>query len=220
MRHILAAILMALASLLSSSCSPLSQLPRNERQAARQAEKVADFIAAHPELMKKDTVQVYTAFRVPEIHIRKAFYPVHDTIWLKQESTYLDSLLNNLATSLDSAQAAAAKAKVHQLLDGRPVLRDTLCFDTLGVAGKVWLTGRTYQLIITRAAISGQATGQHVCQVLKPCPPAAPAPAAAALPWYNPEQWALPWYLWFLLGSAFGCWLGCFVCVKLISRTS
>lgn len=191
-------LLLALATSCSLLLPPAKQAARAEQQAAR---KVAALVAAHPGLQKPDTVKVPVPFYVPRVQFKIRYLAQLDTVRQQQEQAQLDMLINQLRTSLDSAASAATKAKLHQLLDSRPVLRDTLCFDTLGVAGKIWLSGRTYQVQIVRAPVVGTVTGSAVVSRLAPCPP---MPAALELPWYNPESWALPWYLWLLIGIVTG----------------
>ncbi|MDF7809915.1 hypothetical protein [Hymenobacter sp. YC55] len=187
-----------MAMLLLLSCSPLRELRKTP------AEKVAGFIADHPELVRPETVQVKVPFVVPQVRFERSFpVIVHDTIWRQKEASQLDSLINHLSISLDTAQRTATKAKLHQLLDNRPVLRDTLCFDTLGVQGRLWLKDRVYKLEIIRAAIQDTAKGAAVLGKLAPCPPPT-APGPLAFEWLQPATWAVPWWVWLLLGICLG----------------
>lgn len=200
--------LMATLLMLACSCSPLRSLSRQP------AAKMATLLERHPELIQPETVQVRVPFAVPEVRFERSFYPVHDTIYLQRERTELDSLIRNLTTSLDSAQSVATKAKLQQLLLSRPVLRDTLCFDTLGVRGRIWLADRVYKLEIVRDQIRDTITGPAVVGKLALCPPL----QAPAYPWFDPAGWALPWWLWLLMGAALGTWLGCYFCISLMRR--
>lgn len=187
--------LMAVLLMMACSCSPLRELRKTPGQ------KVADLIELHPELIKPETVQVRVPFYVPQVVIKKELIPVHDTIYLQREASELDSLLTGLKSSLDSAEHAAAQLKLQQFVLSRPVLHDTLCFDTLGVRGRIWRNDRVYKLEIIRAAITDTTTGAAVVGRLAPCPPLQQLPGLA---WYNPAAWALPWYVWLLLGIILG----------------
>ena len=179
-------LLLASATLLLTSCAAL-RTPEK---------KAADFIAKHPELVKPETLKIYVPFHVPQVHIRKEFVPVHDTVWIQREAFQLDSLISNLQASLDSTQKAAVKAVVTPFVLDRPVLRDTLCFDTLGVKGRFWRVGRNYKLEIIRAAIRGNAAGTVVAPKLKTCP------EVLHFSWYDPRGWVWWWLLF--LGFAAG----------------
>ena len=189
---------------LATACSVSRLLPRPAeeptRAQRREAHRIAAFVADHPEMLKKDTVKVTVPFFVPQVQFKTRIVAVHDTVYLRAESNHLDTLLTQLAGSLDSAQRLATNAQVHRLLDNRPVLRDTLCFDTLGVAGKIWLTGRTYQILITRAAVRDTTPARVAVQTLQVCPPAPVVRHA----WYDPAGWAWPWWAWLLLGLVGG----------------
>ena len=134
---------------------------------------------------------------------------MHDTIYVQQERAQLDSLVERLQTSLDSAQAAAVKARLQQLLLSRPVLRDTLCFDTLGIRGKIWLNGRNYKLAIIRDAIQDTARTEVVTGRLAPCPSLPPFSL------FRPGTWGFAWWVWLLAGTVLGLLLGCSLCIKL-----
>ncbi len=179
-------LLLLLAALLitCSSCRLLRPTP---------AEKLADLVAAHPELARTDTIHDTVRVYVPQVEIRRVFVPVPDTVREQLERHTLDSLLSQLDVSLDSVQHVAARSRVLQWMLRRPVLHDTLCFDTLGVMGRVWRVGHTYQLWIVRKALTQDVPTQHVVTRLLPCPP---APVYA---WYDPKGWA--W--WLLLGAGF-----------------
>ncbi|MDF7813613.1 hypothetical protein [Hymenobacter sp. YC55] len=180
-------LLLASAGLLMASSCAVLQSPEK---------KVADFVANHPDLVRPETVKVYVPFRVPQVIIRKEFVPVHDTVWIQREAWQLDSLISNLQASLDSTQKAAVKAAVTPFVLDRPVLRDTLCFDTLGVQGRFWRVGRNYKLEIIRAAIQGRAAGTVIAPKLRIYP------QVLHFSWYDPRGWVWWWLLF--LGFAAG----------------
>ncbi len=191
-------------ALASTACSPLARLRATPEQ------RLSTLLTQHPQLRQPDTIRVQVPYEVPRIEFRTQYVPVHDTVWQQRESSQLDTLINKLQGSLDSVQKVAARANLHRLLDNRPVLRDTLCFDTLGVKGLVWREGRTYQIHITRAAIRDTASGSAAVSKLAPCP-SQPAPSFA---WYDPRGWLWPWYAWLLIGFA----LGILLCLWLLRR--
>jgi hypothetical protein len=186
----LAFILLAVLMGLASSCALLRKTP---------AEKVADLLAAHPELAAPETIRVAVPYEVPAVRFEKELVPVFDTIYVQRDATALDSLLSQLQGRLDSAQRVATTAQLHRLLLSRPVLNDTLCFDTLGVAGQFWRVGRAYRLRITRAPITGTAVAPPVVvQKLQACT------TCAELSWYNPARWGWPWFVWLGIGLVLG----------------
>jgi hypothetical protein len=186
----LALILLAVLMGLASSCALLRKTP---------AEKVAELLLQHPDLVAAETIRVAVPYAVPAASFERVLVPVHDTIYVQRAATVLDSLLSQLQGRLDSAQRVATTAQLHRLLLSRPVLNDTLCFDTLGVAGQFWRVGRAYRLRITRAPITGTATAPPVVvRKLQPCT------TCAELSWYNPAGWGLVWWHWLLIGVLLG----------------
>jgi hypothetical protein len=188
--------LLAVLLMLAGSCSPFAALRGNPSP----AEQLAELLAKYPELAKPETTFVTTPYAVPEVRFDTVLVPVHDTVYVKQEASQLDSLIDRLQGRLDSAQRVATRAQLHRLLTDRPVLRDTLRFDTLGVAGKFWRVGRGYHLQITRARITGSVARPVVQQKLLP---------AKQYAFYDPAGWGLPWWAWLLLGVVLGALLTC-----------
>jgi hypothetical protein len=209
MRNFKFALLAGLA-LLSSSCSLTGALRHKETP----AEKVGKLLAEHPELIAKpETVTVKVYYKVPEVHFTRELVPIHDTVWVQREANQLDTLMLQLQQRLDTAQQTAIRAKLHHLLSSRPVLHDTLRFDTCGVAGKVWRTGSTYRLYLVRRAIQDTARGRALVPRLQVLPP-------GSLPFYNPAGWALPWYVWLLIGLVLGGLAGFRICLLLTRRAN
>jgi hypothetical protein len=213
--------LLAVLALLAGSCSPFAALrPKRPTPEQRAAATVAELLQRYPGLVQPETVQVRVPFAVPEIHFERELVPIHDTIYVQREATTLDSLLAGLQGRLDSAQRVATTAQLHRMLLDRPVLRDTLCFDTLGVAGKFWRVGRTYRLLITRGRIDGHATGPVVLQQLG----TSACPGAEPFSLFRPRTWGLPWYAWqglgLLLGLLLGLVLGFLLCRTLTRRAN
>jgi hypothetical protein len=194
MRNFKLALLAGL-SLLASSCSLTSQL-RPHRAAP--AAQLASLLSEHPELVAKpETVKVKVFYRVPEIHFEKELVPVYDTVYITRERGQLDSLVNQLQSRLDSVQVVAVRHQLHQLLSGRPVLRDTLRFDTLGVSGKIWRVGQHYKINLVRRALQGSTTGPALVPRLREALP-------PRYPFYNPAGWPLSWWAWLLIGLLLG----------------
>jgi hypothetical protein len=175
--------------------------PKEARRAFEFLLKYPDFIRQHPELFPRDTVKIKVPYEVPAAAGLVKYVPVHDTVFIEREHSYIDTVLVEVERATTVAQRAAAEAKLHKFLDNRPVLRDTLRADTLGVHIKLWLSGRTYKVLIRRDAIQGEAAGQLVTGGLAPCPP---LPAPVHYPFYNPRRWGWPWYVWFGLGILAG----------------
>jgi hypothetical protein len=182
----------------ASSCSFRSLFHKSEPTPEQQLQAV---LQQHPELLKPDTIKVAVPVRVPEVRFEKELQQVHDTIYVQQDRAQLDSLLSPLQASLDSVQAVAVKAQLQAWLLQRPVLRDTLCFDTLGVSGKIWLKGRNYGLQVIRAAIQDTARARVVAGRLAACP------EQPRFHLFRPATWGFPWYVWLLIGAALGAWL-------------
>jgi hypothetical protein len=203
LRSLLALVLMAGATSCAVSLFPKkteptaapAPSPKEARRAVEFLEKYPDFVRQHRELFPRDTVKIKVPYTVPQIVVRTEYVPQHDTVYVAQDTHYLDTLLVELDHSLTVAQHEAAQAKVRALLLKRPVLRDTLRADTLGIHIKVWLSGRNYKILIRRDAIRGDAAGQVVTGGQSPCP-ALPAPAD--YPFYDPAGW--PWWVVFLAG--------------------
>jgi hypothetical protein len=206
----LAGLFLFIGLALATGCSPFKGLqlfghkPTPEQQ-------LSAVLQAHPELLKPDTVKVMVPILVPQVSFQQTLKQPLDTVYARQDRAQLDSLLSQLQASLDTAQATAVRAKLQRLLLSRPVLRDTLRFDTCGVRGKVWLKGRNYQLFIVRAAIQDTAKGK----VLRPRLAGAVVPAFSI---FRPATWGFPWWLWLAIGAALGTWLGCWFCTKLMGR--
>jgi hypothetical protein len=209
LRAFIALLLVAGATSCSVSLFPkkeTGQAPTEQTPSPREARRVFDFLAKypefinqHPEFFPRDTVRIQIPFTLPPVVIHKTV-TVHDTLFVAADNHYLDTLLLELHRSVNEAQRQATEAKLHELLANRPVLRDTLRADTLGVHLKVWLSGRySYGISIRRDAIQGKAAGQVVRGGLAPCP-ALPAPVH--YPFYHPGGW--PWYVLLLLGCALG----------------
>jgi len=153
-------------------------------------QKIANFIQRHPEVAYRDTIRDTVRVEIPRIEIRKIF--VADTAQQRRDRVLLDSLLNNVETALDSVQRAAARQRIQQWAAKRPVLNDTLCIDTLGVMGRIWRDGNTYQVWLERKGFTASAPVQTVVDQLKPCPP------APHFPWYDPRGFV--WWQSMLLG--------------------
>jgi hypothetical protein len=194
----LAGLFLFLSLAMATGCSPFKGLFTRKPTAEQELSTV---LAAHPELLKPDTISVAVPVRVPEVRFEKELVQVHDTVYVQQERAELDTLIEHLQTSLDTAQATAVKGKLHQLLLQRPVLRDTLCFDTLGISGKIWLKGRNYKLQLIRAAIADTARTRVVTGRLAACP------ELERFHLFRPATWGFPWYVWLLIGAALGAWL-------------
>lgn len=182
-------LFLAAALLAASACNPLRHIlaPTPEQQLER-------FAAKHPGLARIDTVTVRDTVVVAKVEVRTRFVAVHDTVREQRDSLRLDSLLSRLSTSLDSAQHKAAKASIHQLLRQRPIFPDTLCFDTLGVHGRIWQRGNIYSIRLTRDEIRTPHEAKAAFQRLVPC-------ACKPTIWYDPRTW--PW-LWVLAGFVAG----------------
>jgi hypothetical protein len=200
-------LIMLLLLALATACSPFKNLfgkPTPEQQLSAVLEQ-------HPELLKPDTVKVAVPILVPQVSFVQSLKQPLDSVYARQDGAQLDSLLCQLQASLDTARAAAVKAQLQRWLLSRPVLRDTLRFDTCGVRGKVWLKGRNYQLFIVRAAIQDTARGKVLRKRFA-------APVAPAFHIFRPATWGFPWWLWLAIGAALGTWLGCGFCIRLMRR--
>lgn len=173
------------AGVLLASCSVLQ--PETPQQ------KLVSLVEKHPELAVADTVHDTVTVEIPRIEFRKVFVPVVDTVQQRADRALLDSLLNRVELSLDSVQRAAARQQIQQWAAQRPVLNDTLCFDTLGVQGRVWRDGSTYQLWLERKHLTASAPVEVVVEKLMPCPP------APSYLWYDPRGWPY----WLLLTAGF-----------------
>ena len=172
--------------------------PPPERQLGR-------LLTAHPELLTRDTVLVHDTITVPRLRVETRFVYRSDPARAVADSLRLtaglDSLLRRLQASLDTASHRAAVRGVYKFVQqARPRFPDTLCFDTLGLRGKVWRSGTADRLSLTRATIRQARTVPVLTTTLRPCD------CPTALIWYDPRTW--PW-LWLLLGFVAGLLL-CF----------
>ncbi|GGF22285.1 hypothetical protein GCM10011383_37400 [Hymenobacter cavernae] len=188
--------LLACALLLGATSCAVLQRPTPEQ-------KVAKFLTEHPNILSKETIRVEVPVRIPQIEFRTQYIPVRNVIREQRDSVQLDSLLHQVEISLDSVQRAAARHKVLQWVESRPTLQDTLCFDTLGVSGRVWRTGNAYQLWVVRKDIETKASTAVVATKLKPCP------RLLVYAWYEVEGW--PWWLLLLCGAIVGAGLTYFI---------
>ncbi|OON67818.1 hypothetical protein [Hymenobacter sp. CRA2] len=160
-------------------------------------QQVAELLAEHPELTVPETVRVQVPVVLPAAEARVVYRPSPaDSARHVLDVRRLDSLLRQAEVSLDSVQRRAATRRVREWVHSRPVPLDTLCFDTLGVRGRVWYQSGGYQLQLVRKALRTTAPAQVVRQQLRPCPP---APHYA---WYQPAGW--PWWWVFVAGAAAG----------------
>lgn len=177
--------LLAAALLTVSACNPLRHVfaPSPEQELER-------FAAKHPELARVDTVTVRDTIVVAKVEVHTRFVAVHDTVREQRDSLQLDTLINQLSASLDTAQRKAAQASIHRLIRTRPIFPDTLCFDTLGVHGRIWQQGNVYNIRLTRDAIRTPHEAKAAFQRLVPCD-------CKPLIWYDPRTWP---YLWLLAG--------------------
>lgn len=181
-----------------SACNPLRHLfaPNPERELGR-------LLTAHPELNTRDTVSVtvHDTVTVAKIDVQTRYVAVPNVVREQRDSLQLDSLINKLSASLDTAQRKAAQTSIRRLIRARPIFPDTLCFDTLGVHGRIWQWGNVYNIRLTRDEIKTPhtATGKSVLQRLKPC-------SCKSVIWYDPRTWP---YLWLLAGFVAGLFL-CF----------
>ncbi|MDO7877375.1 hypothetical protein Q5H93_21720 [Hymenobacter sp. ASUV-10] len=174
---------LAIASLALSSCK-LGKLfePSPERQLGR-------LLTAHPELAAADTVTIHDTITVPQVHVETKFVYRANPAREHTDSLRLDSLLQKLETHLDTASRRATVREVFQYVrTERPRFPDTLCFDTLGLRGKVWRTGSAYQISLTRKEIRQPHAARAVVARLKPCD-------CAPLVWYDPRTWPYGWLL-------------------------
>ena len=176
-------ILIAGASLALSSCK-LGKLfePSPERQLGK-------LLTAHPELAQRDTVTIHDTITVPQVHVETKFVYRANPAREHTDSLRLDSLLQKLETHLDTASRRATVREVfHYVRTERPRFPDTLCFDTLGLQGKVWRTGSSYHISLTRQEIRQPHAARAVVARLKPCD-------CALLVWYDPRTWPYGWLL-------------------------
>jgi hypothetical protein len=155
-------------------------------------QQLGTLLTAHPELTVADTITVRDTVVVAKVEVRTRYVAVPNVQRERRDSLQLDSLLNHLSAELDTAQRKAAQSVVHRLLRQRPHFPDTLCFDTLGVHGRIWQQGNVYQIRLTRDAIKAPVAAKAVVARLKPC---------TTVTWYDPRTW--PW-LWVLAGFAGG----------------
>jgi hypothetical protein len=177
------------ASLALSSCK-LGKIfePSPERQLGK-------LLTAHPELAQPDTVTIHDTITVPQVHVETKFVYRTNPVKEQRDSLRLDSLLQKLETHLDTASRRATVREVfHYVRTERPRFPDTLCFDTLGLRGKVWRNGSNYRISLTRQEIRQPHAARAVVTRLKPCD-------CAALVWYDPRTWP---YGWLLVGILLG----------------
>ncbi len=178
-------LLFCLALLCLTACNPLRHLftPTPEQALER-------FVSAHPELAKTDTLTIHDTVTVTKIEVRTRYVAAPNPVREQRDSVRLDSLLTRLGASLDTAQRKAAQSSIHRLIRQRPIFPDTLCFDTLGVHGRVWQRGNVYNIRLTRDAIRTPHEAKAAFQRLVPCDCHSPI-------WYDPRTWP---YLWLLAG--------------------
>lgn len=188
------ALLLASCALLLGSCATLRPTPE---------QKLATLVERYPELATADTVRDTVTVEIPRIEFRQVFVPVPDTARLQADRASIDSLLARVEATLDSAQYVATRDGIYQWAQERPVLYDTLCFDTLGVQGRVWRDGQAYRLWVQRKQITASKPVQIVVDKLTPCPP------APFYPFYDPRGWLWYWVALagFAAGGVFTCWL-------------
>ncbi|MBO2009174.1 hypothetical protein [Hymenobacter negativus] len=157
-------------------------------------QKLAQLVADNPHLVTTDTVTVtvHDTVTVAKVEFQTKYVAVPNVVREQRDSLQLDSLLNKLSASLDTAQHKAAKSNIHRLLRQRPIFPDTLCFDTLGVHGRIWQQGNVYNIRLTRDEIKTPHTAQAKAayQRLTPCD-------CKPVIWYDPSTWP---YLWLLAG--------------------
>lgn len=162
------------------------------------ARQLAKLVAAHPELQTRDTVTVHDTITVPQLRVETRFVYRANVVRERADSLKLDSLLQKLESSLDTAKRRATTKEVFRYLRAeRPRFPDTLCFDTLGLRGKVWHSGNAYRISLVRQQIRQGHAAKAVVARLKPCDCDTPAT------WYLPytwPRWAIFWPA-FLLGS-------------------
>ncbi|AHJ98937.1 hypothetical protein [Hymenobacter swuensis] len=180
-------LLLASCALLLSSCAALRPTPE---------QKLATLVERYPQLVVADTVRDTVVVEIPSIEFRKVFVPVSDTARLQADRASIDSLLARVEATLDSAQYVATRDGIYQWAQERPVLYDTLCFDTLGVQGRVWRDGQAYRLWVQRKQMTASKPVEIVVTKLTPCPP------APFYPLYDPRGWA--WWLLVAVGFAGG----------------
>lgn len=182
-------LLLCVGALALSSCG-VGKLfrPSPEQQLSR-------LVARHPELQRTDTVMVHDTITVPTLQVETRFVFTPNVVRERADSLQLDSLLQKLETSLDTAKRRATTREVFRYIRAeRPRFPDTLCFDTLGLRGKVWRTGSAYRISLMRKEIRQPHTAKAVVATLHPCD-------CATTIWYDPRTW--PW-LWVLAGFVAG----------------
>jgi hypothetical protein len=183
-------LLLFCAALLSlTACNPLRHV-----FAPSPAQALEKFAAQHPELTRVDTVTVRDTVVVAKVEVHTRFVALPNPVREQRDSLQLDSLLNKVSASLDTAQRKAAQFSLHRLIRARPIFPDTLCFDTLGVHGRIWQRGNVYSIRLTRDAIRTPHEAKAAFQRLTPCTCKSPI-------WYDPRTWP---YLWLLAGFAAG----------------
>jgi hypothetical protein len=172
-----------------TSCSVFRKTPEQQ---------LAQLVADNPRLATTDTVTVtiHDTVTVAKEEGQTRYVAMPNVARERRDSLQLDSLLGRLSVSLDSAQHKAAKASIHRLIRQRPIFPDTLCFDTLGVHGRIWQQGNVYNIRLTRDEIRTPHTaqGKAAYQRLTPCD-------CKTVTWYDPGTW--PW-LWVLAGFVGG----------------
>ena len=168
-------------------------------------QQLSRLVARHPELSHRDTVTIRDTVTVPAVRVETKFVYRPDPARERADSLNLDSLLQKLETSLDTAKRRAATREVFRYIRvARPAFPDTLCFDTLGLRGKVWRAGSQYRISLLRREIRQPHEAKAIVTTLKPC-------TCKTVIWYDPRTW--PW-LWVLAG--FGA--GCLLCFRLNRR--
>jgi hypothetical protein len=194
MRPFFFALLCLLLAL--TSCSVFRPTPE---------QKLAGLVAENPQLATTDTVTVtiHDTVTVTKIEVQTRYIAAPNVVRERRDSLQLDSLLSRVSASLDTAQRKAAQSSIHRLVRQRPIFPDTLCFDTLGVHGRIWQRGNVYTIRLTRDEIKTPHTARAraAFQRLTAC-------TCKSVTWYDPRTW--PW-LWLLAGFAGGILLSLYL---------
>ncbi|GAA4349840.1 hypothetical protein GCM10023185_06890 [Hymenobacter saemangeumensis] len=178
------ALLTVLLFLACAGCSLLR--PNPERQLGR-------LLTKFPELNTRDTVTVHDTVTVEQVKVETRYVAMPNPVRERRDSLHLDSLLAKLSASLDSAQRKAAQGSIHRLVRQRPYFPDTLCFDTLGVHGRIWQRGNVYHIKLTRDAITTPVAAKTVVTRIKPCN------CNPVFGWRQPATW--PRWVYLVLGA-------------------
>ncbi len=183
------ALILACCSLALANCSTVRPTPERQLDA---------LLTAHPTLTVRDTITVHDTVTIQAVKVETRYVAVPNVVRERRDSLQLDSLLAHLSAELDTAQRKAAQSSIHRLVRQRPYFPDTLCFDTLGVHGRIWQRGNVYTIKLTRDAITRPVTATTVVTRLK----AGNCPAAI---WYDPRTWPWAWVLAGFVGGILLC---------------